>query len=197
MALKSREKIMIGAALLIGVVLGFDQFLTQPKKKEAAALQKQVQEFNEKLASVTVSLSGINQTKIRVEEKRKEKEALTGRIPDDRQLGMVLDWLGIESQTKKIELIQMNFSEKTEGGPKEEKGGPRQGLFKKVILDVDLASDFGAIGPCLENLSSLPIFLEIEKVDIRRKEEIFPKLLVTIQQTLHISVIPNQPGARP
>ena len=79
MALKTREKIMIGAAVLIGVVLGFDQLLTQPKKKEVVALQKQVQEFNEKLASVTVSLSGINQTKIRVEEKRKENPCFNRR----------------------------------------------------------------------------------------------------------------------
>lgn len=188
---------MIGAAILIGVVMGFDQFLTQPKKKETLTLQKQIQEINEKLASVTVSLSGLNQLKKRVEEKRKEKEALTGRIPDDRQLGMVLDQLGKESQTKKIDLIQMNFSDKVVEGSKEEKGGSRRGLFRKVILDVDLASDFGAIGPCLENLSSLPIFLEIEKIDIRRKDEIFPKLLVSIQQNLYVSPTPNPQGARP
>ena len=100
MVLKTREKIMIGVAVLVGVVMGFDQFLTQPKKKEAMALQKQVQESNEKLASVTGSLVGLNQIKKRVEEKRKEKEALSGRIPDDRQLGIVLDQLGKESQTK-------------------------------------------------------------------------------------------------
>jgi hypothetical protein len=197
MVLKSREKIMIGAAVLIGVVMGFDQLLTQPKKKEAVALQKQVQEFNEKLASVTVSVSGLKQIQKRVEEKRKEKEALTGKIPDDRQLGMVLDRLGKETQTKKIELIQMNFSEPAVGGPKEGGGGSRHGLFRKVILEVDLASDFGAIGLCLENLSSLPIFLEIEKVDVRRKEEMFPKLLVTIQQTLHISATPAKQGTGP
>ncbi len=192
---------MIGAAVLIGLVMGFDQFLTQPKKKETVALQKQIQEFNEKLASVTVSVSGLNQLKKRVEEKRKEKETLTGRIPDDRQLEMILDRLGKESQTKKIDLIQMNFSEKAAKDPKEEKGGLRPGLFRKVTLEVDLASDFGAIGPCLESLSSLPIFLEIEKVDIRRKEDLFPKLLVTIQQTLHIAAhiaaTPNRPGNRP
>ena len=92
---------MIGAAVLIGVVMGFDQLLTQPKKKEALTLQKQIQEFNEKLASVTVSVSGLNQLKKRVEEKRKEKETLTGRIPDDRQLGMILDLLGEGKPDKK------------------------------------------------------------------------------------------------
>jgi hypothetical protein len=187
MVLKTREKIMIGVAVLIGVVMGFDQFFTQPKKKEAMALQKQIQELNEKVAIASGSLGGINQAKKRVEEKRKEKEALTGRIPDDRQLGIVLDQLGKESQTKQIELIQLNINDLPAGSPAESKGGSKPGTYKKIAVDVELAVPYGTIGPCLENLISLPIFSEIEKVDIRRKEESFPKLQVMIQQALYIS----------
>ena len=178
---------MIGAAVLIGVVMGFDQFLTQPKKKEVKALQNQVQESNEKLTAVTVSLAGLNPIRKRVEEKRKEKEALSGRISDDRQLGLVLDQLGKESQQKQMDLIQLNINEETAVGPAEEKGGAQPGSFKKVILEVGLQAGYGTIGPYLESIQSLPIFLEIEKVDIRRKEESFPKLQVTVQQTLYIS----------
>ncbi len=178
---------MIGVAVLVGVVMGFDQFVTTPKKKEALALQQQVQEANEKLAAVTGSLVGLNQMRKRVEEKRKETESLTGRIPDDRQLGIVLDQLGKESQTKQIDLVQLNVSDQAAGGPKDDKRGSKSGDFKKVILDVELAADFGSIGPSLENIISLPIFSEVEKVDIRRKEELFPKLQVTLQQTLYIS----------
>jgi Tfp pilus assembly protein PilO len=178
---------MIGAAVLIGVVMGFDQFLTQPKKKEAAALQKQVQELNEKLASVTVSLAGFNSIKKRVEEKRKEREAMTGRIPDDRQLGILLDQLGKESQQKQTDLIRLTINDQPTGKPTEEKDKAKPGSFKKVILDVELNTSFGIIGPYLENLIALPIFSEIEKVDIHRKEDLFPKLQVTIQQTLYIS----------
>jgi hypothetical protein len=178
---------MIGAAVLIGVVMGFDQFITQPKKKEAMALQKQVQEFNEKLALFTGSLVGFNQTKKRVEEKRKEKEALTGRIPDDRQLGIVLDQLGKESQTKQIDLVHLNITDQPAGSPAESRGGSKPGSYKKMALDVELTAAYGTIGPCLENIISLPIFSEIEKVDIRRKEDSFPKLQVMIQQTLYIS----------
>ena len=187
MVLKTREKIMIGVAVLVGVVMGFDQFLTQPKKKEAKALQNQVQESNEKLAAVTSSLVGLNQIKKRVEEKRKEKEAFSGRVPDDRQLGIVLDQLGKESHTKQIDLIQLNFNDQIAGNPAEEKGGAQSGSFKKVVLDIEMNATFKNIGPSLENILSLPIFSEVEKVDIKRKEEIFPKLQVTVQQALYIS----------
>ncbi|MHB8842968.1 MAG: hypothetical protein ACYC56_14475 [Candidatus Aquicultor sp.] len=174
-------------AVLVGVVMGFDQFLTQPKKKEAKALQSQVQESNEKLASVSSSLVGLNQIRKRVEEKRKEKEALSGRISDDRQLGIVLDQLGKESQTKQIDLIQLNVNDQVAGNPAEDKGGAQSGSFKRMVLDIEMNAAFRNIGPSLENILSLPIFSEFEKVDIKRKEEIFPKLQVTVQQTLYIS----------
>jgi len=187
MVLKTREKVFIGVAVLVGVVMGFDQFLIQPKKKEAAALQKQVQEYNEKLASVTTSLAQLNPIRKRVEEKRKEKDAFSGRISDDRQLGLLLDQLGKESQMKQMDLIHLKINDETAGISAEDKSKPNAGSFKKVILDSGLQAGYGAIGPYLDNIQSLPIFLEVEKVDIRRKEESFPKLEVTVQQVLYIA----------
>lgn len=187
MVLKTREKIFMGVAILVGVVMGFDQFVTQPKKKEAAALQKQVQEYNEKLASVTLSLTGLNTIKKRVEDKRKQKESLTGRVSDARQVSLLLDQMGKESQMKKIDLVQLTINEPTPGGSAEEKEKSKTGSIKKVVLNVGLLADYGTIGSYLESIQSLPIFMEIERVEVLRKEEIFPKLEVVLQQNLFIS----------
>jgi Tfp pilus assembly protein PilO len=192
MVLKTREKVFIGVAVLVGVVMGFDQFVTQPKKKEAAALQKQVQEYNEKLASVTTSLTGLNPIRKRVEEKRKEKESMTGRISDDRQLGLLLDQLGKESQQKQMDLIQLNINDETAGISAEDKSKPKSGAFKKVILETGLKAGYGTIGPYLDIIQSLPIFMEVEKVDIQRKEESFPKLEINVQQVLYIASSPKK-----
>jgi Tfp pilus assembly protein PilO len=196
MVLKTREKIMIGVAVLVGVVMGFDQFFTTPKKKEVAALQKQVQESNEKMASVTASLTGLNPIKKRVGEKRKEKEALSGRIPDDRQISLIMDQLGKESQTKQIDLVQLNINEESAKGASEGQGKTGAGSYKRVILDVGLSAGFNSIGSCLENIQSLPIFMEIEKVDVRRQEESFPKLKVSFQQFLFVSSVRKGPTAK-
>jgi hypothetical protein len=187
MVLKTREKVFIGVAVLVGVVMGFDQLITQPKKKEVAALQKQVQEYNEKLASVTTSLTGLNPIRKRVEEKRKEKESLTGRVSDDRQLGLLLDQLGKESQQKQMDLIQLNINDETSGISAEDKSKPKAGSFKRVVLETGLQAGYGTIGPYLDNIQSLPIFMQVERVDIRRKEESFPKLEVNVQQVLYIA----------
>ncbi len=187
MALKNREKILLGAAVLVGVVMGFDQFVTQPQKKEAEVLRKQVQEYNDKLASVSVSLAGFNAIKKRVEEKRKQKDLSAGRVSDARQLDLLLDHMGKEGQMKKIDLVQLTINDSVTGTPAEAKEKSRVDSIKKVVLDVGLLAEYGTIGSYLESLQSLPIFLEIEKVDILRKEESFPKLEITLQQTLFIA----------
>lgn len=187
MVLKTREKIILAVAILAGVVMAFDTFFVRPKNKELAALRTQVLEANEKLTEITTSMAGLQAVKKRVEEKRKEKEFVSGRISDARQLSLLLDQMGKESQRKQIDLMQLSINYAPSGGPAEERGKPLSGPFKKVALDVGLRAGYGAIGPYLDSIQSLPIFMEVEKVDINRKEEIFPKLEITIQQSLYMS----------
>ena len=194
MTLKPREKIMIVLAALVGLVMGFDQFVAYPKKKELAVLQKQVREANEKLASLSVSLTGLTAMKKRVEEKRKWIEVSSGKVADTRQLDLFLNQLGNESRTRPIELIQMNISEQAKASSDKKEGDKTEG-FKKVVMDVGLLASFEAIGPFLETFQSLPIFLEVERVDISRKEGAFPKLEVFVQQNLYISK--SEPGNEP
>ncbi|MBA4394649.1 MAG: hypothetical protein C0407_13945 [Desulfobacca sp.] len=196
MILKTREKIFLGVALLVGVAMGFDTFITRPKDKELAALRSLVQESNEKMTAITTSMAGLQAIKKRVEEKRKEKEFVSGRISDARQLALLLDQMGKESQKKQIELMQLTINYGQSTAPAEEKGKPLSASFKKIGLDVGLNAGYGAIGPYLDGLQSLPIFLEVEKVDISRKEGIFPKLQINIQQSLYMSktISKGEPG---
>jgi hypothetical protein len=187
MALKPREKILAGVAVLVGIVMGFDQFVTTPKKKELASIQKQVQEYNEQLGTMTVSLSGLNAVKKRVADKKKEKDLSSGKVADDRQLGLLLDQLGKESQKKQLELTHLSINDETMGLSTEKKEGGKPSSFKKVALEVGLLAGYETLGPYLESLQSLPIFLELERIDILRKEDTFPKLQVTIQEGLYLS----------
>jgi hypothetical protein len=187
MILKTREKILVGVAVLAGVVMGFDTFYAQPKNKELAALRAQVQESNDKLTAITTSMAGLQVIKKRVEEKKMERDFVSGRISDARQLGLLFDYMGKESQRKQIDLMQLTINYAPSGGPAEEKGKPLSGSFKKVDLEVGLLAGYGTIGPYLDGIQSLPIFLEVEKVDIRRKEGIFPKLQISLQQSLYMS----------
>ncbi|MEW6186287.1 MAG: type 4a pilus biogenesis protein PilO [Thermodesulfobacteriota bacterium] len=192
MSLKTREKYFISAAVLIAVVMGFDQFVTTPKKKEAVSLQKQVQEANEKIGSVTASLSGLIPARKRMEEKKREVGSLAGRIPDERQLDILLDQLSREGQAKTIELLHLNIKEEPLFEAAEGQKRSPGGILKKMALEMGLSAAYGRIGDCLDSIQALPIFLELEQVDISRKGDSFPKLEITLKQNLYIS----PPGRR-
>jgi len=186
MTLKPREKILVGVAVLVGVVMGFDQFVTTPKKKELASLQTQIQEYNEKLGTMTASLSMLNAVKKRVEDKKREKGLSSGKVADDRQLGLLLDQMGKESQRKQIDLTQLSINDDPTNLTNERKEGSKSSSFKKVVLEVGVLAGYETLGPYFEGLQSLPIFLDFERIDISRKEDTFPKLQVTIQEGLYI-----------
>ena len=176
---------MAGIALLVGLGMGFDQFMTLPKKKELASLEKELQVVNEKFSAAGVSMANLNLVRKRVEGKRKELERASGKISDDRQLELVLNQTGKETQTRKMDLLQLKINEAAAANPAKEKN--KEDSIKKIVLEVGLSAEFQAIGPYLEGLQNLPVFMEIEKLDILRKQEGFPKLEVNLQQNIYIS----------
>lgn len=192
MTLKPREKIMIGVALLVGLVMGFDQFVTLPKKKEMAVLEKEIAAANEKLGAVSMAVAGLKGIKKRVEEKRKQKELSAGKVTDARQLDYLLDYMSKQSQTKQFELTQLSISEGVPGVPSGSNEKPGSAAGQKMKLEIGLMGLFEALGPYLDGLQTLPIFLEVERISINRKEVAFPKLEITLHQALHMS----KPGAR-
>jgi Tfp pilus assembly protein PilO len=187
MVLKRREKIMVGVAVLVGVVMGFDQFVAYPKKKEVKELQKQMEEYNQKLGTVTASLGSLKIIKKRVEEKRKEKAEAANKVPDERQLGILLEHIGKEGQKQQISLSQLTINDETSGAQGEKKEAPKSKPVKKVILEVGLLSGYDAIGPFLNSIQNLPIFSDFERIEVNRKDELLPKLQITFAEDLYMT----------
>jgi hypothetical protein len=187
MNLKPREKWMAGVAVLVGVVMGFDQFVTLPKKNELDALQKQMAEYNQKLGTVTASLAGLKIVKKRVEEKQKEKAWAVNRVTDESQVGLLLDHIGKEGQKQQVNLTQLTINEDPSGPTAEKKEGAKPKNFKKLSIEVGLLTGYESIGPFLDSLQSLPIFSDFDRIEISRKDESFPKLQVTFAEGLYIS----------
>jgi hypothetical protein len=187
MVLKRREKIMVGVAVLVGVVMGFDQFIAYPKKKEVKEMQKQIEEYNQKLGTVTASLGGLKIIKKRVEEKRKEKAEAANKVADESQLGLLLEHIGKEGQKQQISLTQLTINDETTGTQGEKKEAPKSKPIKKVVLEVGLISGYDAIGPFLDSIQKLPIFSDFGRIEINRKDELFPKLQITFAEDLYMA----------
>jgi len=187
MVLKPREKWLAGIAILVGIVMGFDQFVTLPKKKELTNLQKQMEEYNQKLATVTASLGGLKIIQKRVEEKRREKALVANKVADERQVGLLLDHIGKEGQKQQVNLTQLTISEESSGPAAEKKEGAKSKPIKKLVFEVGLLTGYDSIGPFLDSLQGLPIFSDFERIEINRKDESFPKLQLIIAEDLYIS----------
>jgi hypothetical protein len=192
MVLKRREKIMVGVAVLVGVVMGFDQFIAYPKKKEVKEMQKQIEEYNQKLGTVTASLGGLKIIKKRVEEKRKEKVEAANKVADESQLELLLEHIGKEGQKQQISLTQLTINDETTGTQGEKKEAPKSKPIKKVVLEVGLISGYDAIGSFLDSIQKLPIFSDFGRIEINRKDELSPKLQITFAEDLYMA----SPGAR-
>jgi len=178
---------MVGVAVLVGVVMGFDQFVAYPKKKEVKELQRQMEEYNQKLGTVTASLGGLKIIKKRVEEKRKEKAEAANKVADERQLGLLLEHIGKEGQKQQVSLTQLTINDEISGPQGEKKEAPKSKPIKKVVLEVGLLSGYEAIGPFLDSIQSLPIFSDFERIEINRKDELFPKLQITFAEDLYMA----------
>jgi hypothetical protein len=187
MVLKPREKLMVGIAILVGVVMGFDQFVTLPKRQELSNLQKQMEEYNQKLATVTASLSGLKIIKKRVEEKRKEKASVANKVADERQVGLLLDHIGKEGQKQQVNLTQLTINEESSGPAAEKKEGAKGKPIKKLVLEAGLLTGYESIGSFLDSLQGLPIFSDFQRIEINRKDESFPKLQLIVAEDLYIS----------
>ncbi len=187
MVLKKREKFLVGAVLLIGLVMGFDQFLIYPKKKTAALLQAQLQETDEKIAAVTTGLANLQVLRKRVEEKKRLKDLFSRKISDRRQIDLLLEQLARESREKRMDLMQLTLKKvsapRSTEGQEKEKGGE----FVKVEIDALMTASYGQIAAILEGLQSLPIFQEVERIEIQRKEEIYPRLEIQLKKNLYIA----------
>lgn len=187
LVLKTREKVFLGVALLVGLAMVFDTFITRPKEKELAALKGQVQESNEKLTALTTSMMGLQTVRKRVEEKRRAKELFAGKIFDVKQIDLLLEQIGKESQRKQIDLMQLTINYSPSDSSGGDKAKAPAGSFQRITMDVELLAAYGTIGSYLDGLQLLPIFQEMEKVDISLKEGAVGKLQVSTQQSLYLS----------
>jgi|GEM_PF-3235591 Tfp pilus assembly protein PilO len=186
MALRFREKVLLGLAVLIGLVMGFDQFVTYPKKKENRALEKEVHEATERITTATASLVNLQAVRKRVEEKRRAMGVLSGRIADERQLDLLLEQWGKESRLRNIRLVRVDFKEAPPDTTQKTETGSAKKAFKKMEAQVEWLAEYGSIGPGLGDVFSLPLLMELEEVDITRKDEHFPRLEVILKKNLFL-----------
>jgi Tfp pilus assembly protein PilO len=181
MALKKREKIMVGVAVLVVLYFAVDFLLISPMQKEIKKSRHELNELEEKLSNLATTAHSTQQLKGRVQEKERFLDSAKGRIVGQDQIRFFLNQLAQESKRLNFEIVALRISREhpVEGPKKEEPGQNKNGepqTFTKIVADVTLNGSYGAFRTYLNKLEDLPLFMEMGPVTIVGPKEGGPML---------------------
>jgi len=191
MVLKTREKIMVALAAAVVLYFAVDFLALGPMQKGIKAKQAQLKELQEKMSATTGTLPEIGVLRTRVEEKKRFLDSAKGKVVGKDQLRVFLDQLAGESARLKLEINSLTIGREGEVGKSEKAAAPpaagskASGLegskFKKVMTDLNLSGPYEGVMIYLAEVEKLPLFMEMDQVQIQGNKEGVPKVQLSIR----------------
>jgi hypothetical protein len=191
MVLKTREKVMVALAAAVVLYFAVDFLVLGPTQKGIKAKQAQLKEVQEKMTKATMTLPEIGVLRTRVEEKKRFLDSAKGNVVGKEQLRVFLDQLAVESARLKLEINSLTIGREGEVGKSEKPstppaagskdGGPGGSKFKKVMTDLNLSGPYEGVMIYLAEVEKLPLFMEMDQVQIQGNKEGLPKVQLSIR----------------
>ena len=191
MVLKTREKIMVVLAAAVVLYFAVDFLVLGPQQKGIKAKQAQLKELQEKMTTATGKLPELGLLRTRVEKKKRFLDSAKEKIVGKDQLRVFLDQLATESARLKLEINSLTIGREGELAKSEKSSAPRaagskeSGLegskFKKVVTDLNLSGPFEGVMIYLAEVEKLPLFMELDQVQIQGNKEGAPKVQLSIR----------------
>ena len=191
MVLKTREKIMVALAAAVVLYFAVDFLVLVPQQKGIKAKQTQLRELSEKMTAITGTLPELGVLKNRVEEKKRFLDSAKQKVVGKEQLRVFLDLLAAESARLKLEINSLTIGREGEVGKSEKasvppaagsKGpGPEGSKFKKVVTELNLSGPYEGVMIYLAEVEKLPLFMEMDQVQIQGNKEGLPKVQLSIR----------------
>jgi Tfp pilus assembly protein PilO len=189
--LKTREKIMLAAAAAVVLYFLVDFLLVRPMGKEMRAGQAKLKEVEEKMAAAVNLLPELKSIRSRLEEKKRFLESAKNKVVGQDQIKAFLDQLAAETGRLKLEIQILTIGQESEladgksgkAGPpaeKKEEGGKAQ-KFKKVVANLNLTGAYESVREYLFRVERLPLFMELDQVQIQGNKDGLPKVQLTIR----------------
>jgi hypothetical protein len=191
MVIKTREKIMVVLAAAVVLYFAVDFLALGPLQKGIKAKQSQLRELQEKMTAATNTLPEIGVLRTRVEGKKRFLDSAKERVVGKDQLRLFLDQLAGESARLKLEINSLTIGREGEVGKSEKSAapqaaggkdaGPGGSKFKKVMTDLNLSGPYEGVMIYLAEVEKLPLFMEMDQVQIQGNKEGAPKVQLSIR----------------
>ena len=191
MVLKTREKIMVALAAAVVLYFAVDFLALVPLQKGIKAKQAQLRVLQEKMTAATNTLPELSVLRTRVEEKKRFLDSAKDKVVGKDQLRVFLDQLAAESARLKLEINSLTIGREGEMAKSEKsatppaaggkESGPEGSKFKKVMTDLNLSGPYEGVMIYLAEVEKLPLFMEMDQVQIQGNKEGAPKVQLSIR----------------
>jgi hypothetical protein len=186
MVLKSRERILLIFVLIAIAIWVFDRFYYTPQSRRISALKEEVKAADLKLNEFLLLTKGVETSEAEVNRVESELKGLKERTVKGEEFRAFLKHLARESDPLQMKLISLIPGEEKLTLPDTDGKKAASFQLRKVTILMVLHSTYPKLGAYLKEIKELPFLINIESVQIERKEEILPLLKVTIGLSMYI-----------
>ncbi len=186
MVLKSRERVLLAFVLIALAIWAFDQFYYTPQSRRISTLKEEVKEADLKLNESLLLTKGLETAEGEVNRLESELKRFRERTVKGDEFRAFLKHLARKSDPLQMKVISLSPSEENLTVP--ESGGKKATLFqlRKVTILMVLHSTYSKLGAYLEEIQGLPFTVNVDSIQIERKEEVLPLLKVTMELSMYV-----------
>lgn len=193
--LKTREKIMLGAAAAVVLYFAIDFLAFRPMEKEIKARQAKLKVIEEKMNAAVNTIPELQTLRTRVQEKNRLLEISRGKVVGQEQIRVFLKQLASESSRLKLEITSVSISPEGDlpvpqpgaGAPEEKKeGAGKVTKFKQISAQVNLTGPYEGVRDYLLEVQQLPLFMEVDQIQVQAAKEKLPLVQLSFRPTFYL-----------
>jgi Tfp pilus assembly protein PilO len=185
MKLKSREKMLL---ILVGIVIAavaFLEFYYDPQKRKISALEAEVKTTDLKLAESLILMQGADTVETEVTRLEQELNRLQKKTLKGEEFRAFLRHLAKETDPLQMKIVSLVPQEEKPTLPEGQKGDSAF-QYKKVGVQMVIHSTYNKLGDYLKEIGDLPFLINVDHLQIERREETQPFLTVNIGLSMYI-----------
>jgi Tfp pilus assembly protein PilO len=180
MGLKEREKGVILIGVLAVAFWSFDYFYYTPQKKKIMNLKAEIQAAEYKMKESAVFRKGVESVELDVSRLEKELQGHHQQVLRGEEFRTFLKHLARDSARLQMKMISLAPQEEKSSPPPEKKGSSSL-PYRRVAVHLVLHATYNALGNYLRGIQQLPFLVTLDHLQVERKEEMFPFLIVTLE----------------
>jgi len=180
MGLKEREKIIILIGALAVAFWGFDFFYYTPQKKKIMNLKAEIQAAENKSKESAILRTGVENLELELSRLEKQLQGHPQKVLQGEEFRAFLKQLAGESARLQMKMISLSLQEE-KLSPSPEKKASSSLPHRRVAVHLVLHATYNALGNYLKGIQQLPFLVTLDLLQVERKEELLPFLVVTLE----------------